>query len=107
MTDSITLKEFLLQYTAIPERFINEYIEFYDICKTNQFGITIEKVMKYLDIKNRLKLEERLRTHYKLNEDFQIIRLQKKLSKGIKNVHYMISFEGFERIAMKSTTKKG
>jgi len=102
-----TIKTTINVNKQIPERFINEYIEFYDICKTNQFGIPIEKVMKYLDIKDELKLQERLRTHYKLNEDFQIIRLQHKLTKGVKGVNYMISFEGFERIAMKSTTKKG
>jgi hypothetical protein len=107
MTDSITLKEFLQRYTAIPERFINEYIEFYDLCTSNEFGIPIENVMKYLKITDRLKLEERLRTQYKLNQDYQIIRLQQKLKKGVKDVHYMISFDGFERIAMKSTTKKG
>ena len=107
MSNSITLKDFLIKYTAIPEKFINEYSEFYDMCDKNSFGIEIEKVMKYLDIKDRFKLEERLRTNYKLGEDYNIIRLNHKLTKGKKDVHYMISFDGFEKIAMKSTSKKG
>ena len=87
LKDSITLKEFLIRYTAIPEKFVNEYIEFYDLCKSNRFGIPIEKVMKYLQINDRFKLEERIRINFKLNEDYQIIRLQQKLTKGVKDAH--------------------
>ena len=107
MKTEITIREFLSRYTAIPKKFINEYIAFYDMCQHNQFGIPIEKVMKYLNIKDRLKLEERLRNRYELDKDFIIVRLQQKLTKGIKDAHYMLSFEGFERLSMKSTTKKG
>ena len=55
MPASITLKEFLSRYTAIPERFINEYIEFYDLCKINKFGISVEKIMKYLGYVARIQ----------------------------------------------------
>jgi phage anti-repressor protein len=107
MPASITLKEFLSRYTAVPERFINEYIEFYDLCKINKFGISVEKIMKYLGITDRFKFEKRIRAYYTLNEDYQIIRLQQKLTKGVKDVYYMVSFDGFEKIVMKSNTKKG
>jgi hypothetical protein len=107
MTEQITLREFLSRYTAIPEKFINEYIAFYDMCENNTFGIPIEKVMKYLGLIERENFEERIRKNYKLNEDYQIIKFSQRSFKGVKDVHYMLSFEGFERIAMKSTTKKG
>lgn len=107
MSSQITLKDFLSRYTAIPEKFINEYMEFYDMCESDKFGIHIEKVMKYLGITERENFEERIRKNYKLNEDYQIIRLSQRSFKGIKDVHYMISFDGFERIAMKSSGKKG
>ena len=41
MSNSITLKDFLIKYTAIPEKFINEYSEIYDMCDKNSFGIII------------------------------------------------------------------
>ena len=44
MKTEITIREFLSRYTAIPKKFINEYIAFYDMCQHNQFGIPIEKV---------------------------------------------------------------
>jgi hypothetical protein len=45
---NLTLKEFLIKFTAIPEKFINEYYEFYELCKNDIFGIPAEKVIKYL-----------------------------------------------------------
>ena len=38
------------------------------MCESNKFGISVEKVMNYLDITDRFKLEKRLRQNYKLNE---------------------------------------
>ena len=31
----------------------------------------------------------------------------KKLTKGVKDAHYMLSFDGFEKLCLKSTTQKG
>ena len=62
--------------------------------------------MKYLDISNRKKFEERIRTKYILNEDYIINRLNNKLMSGVRDAFYMISFDGFEKMAMKSNTKK-
>ena len=47
---NITLKEFLKKFTAIPEKFINEYYNFYELCETNKFGIPIKLLVKYLGI---------------------------------------------------------
>jgi hypothetical protein len=46
----ITLKVFLQKFTAVPEKFINEYYKFYELCENNKFGIPIENVIKYLDL---------------------------------------------------------
>jgi hypothetical protein len=107
MKYKITLKEFLIKFTAIPEKFINEYIKFYDMCSETKFGIKITNIMKYLKITDRSKFEERIRNNYEKGLDYEIIRLNQKSQKGIKNVEYMLSFDGFEKIAMKSNTKIG
>jgi len=107
MKGKITLKEFLIKFTAIPEKFINEYTAFYDKCSSNKFGIKLEEIMKYLIIENLEKFEERIRDNYIEGVDYEKVRLNNKLMNGIKDVHYMISFEGFEKIAMRSNTKKG
>ena len=43
----ITLKEFLKKFTAVPEKFINEYYKFYELCIDNKFGIPLENVIEY------------------------------------------------------------
>jgi 2-polyprenyl-3-methyl-5-hydroxy-6-metoxy-1,4-benzoquinol methylase len=69
----LTLKEFLIKFTAIPEKFINEYYKFYELCATETFGIPLEKTMKYLGLNNQLKFEQRIRENYKLMADYIII----------------------------------
>ena len=32
----ITLKDFLIKFTAIPNKFINEYYKFYELCENNK-----------------------------------------------------------------------
>lgn len=103
----ITLKEFLIKFTAIPEKFINEYYKFYELCEKEVFGIPITMVVKYLGIMSQYRLETRLRESFKLNTDYVIIRKQQKSIKGVKDAHYMLAFETFEKICLVSTTKKG
>jgi hypothetical protein len=47
---NISLRYFLIHYTAIPIKFINEHLKFYDMCDINTFGIDIYSVIKYLEI---------------------------------------------------------
>lgn len=103
----ISLKDFLIKFTAVPEKFINEYYAFYKLCENETFGIPAEKVITYLGITNQYNFKERLRESYKLRIDYVIIRDMKKLTKGVKDAHYMLSFETFEKICMNSSTKKG
>ena len=44
MSNHITLKDFLKKYTAISNKFIDEYYSFYEQSENNKFGIPLEKV---------------------------------------------------------------
>jgi len=39
MSNNIILKDFLKTYTAISNKFIDEYYHFYELCKNNMYGI--------------------------------------------------------------------
>jgi hypothetical protein len=58
------LKDFLIKYTAISKKFINNYYKFYDICVSNKFGISVESVADYLGITNIPHFTERIRKKY-------------------------------------------
>jgi superfamily II DNA or RNA helicase/phage anti-repressor protein len=103
----ISIREYLKRVTSVPHEFIDEYSTFYELCETNNFGIPIERLITYLGITNRDKFEQRIRDTYELNIDYVIIRQQQKSMKGVKDAHYMLSFEAFEKICMNSSTKKG
>ena len=107
MSNHITLKDFLKKYTAISNKFIDEYYSFYEKTENNKFGIKLEEVMKYLNIQNTKKLKERLRNNFILRKDYEIIEYTHKSLKNQKDVQYMLSFEGFERVCMTSNTEKG
>lgn len=64
-------------------------------------------VAKYLGIISQERLETRVRESFVLNIDYIIIRENQKSMKGIKDAHYMLAFETFEKICMNSSTKKG
>ena len=79
MDDRISLKDFLIKYTAISNHFINNHFIFYEKCELNNFGIELEQTLDYLDIKERKEFYKRFRNKYTLDEDYIIIR--KRLSK--------------------------
>ena len=56
----ITLKDFLKKYTAISNKFIDEYFLFYEKCENNIFGIM-------LDIKERKEFYSRFRKKHPKN----------------------------------------
>ncbi len=103
----LTLKDFLYKFTAVPQRFIDEYYKFYELCEDDKFSIPLERVANYLGITNQVKMQERIRESLTLKVDYMIIRQQQKSMKGVKDAHYVLSFEGFERLCLASTTKRG
>ena len=52
----LTLKEFLYKFTAVPQKFIDEYYKFYELCETDKFGIPLELIVKYLGITKKSNL---------------------------------------------------
>ena len=99
------LKDFLIKYTAISKKFINNYYKFYDICLNNTFGISVESVADYLGITNISHFTERIRKKYVIKIDYVIIRRKGESVKDVKDVYYFISFDCFEKICMQSKTK--
>ena len=49
----IELVGFLKSYTAIDEKFINEYYNFYKLCENDVFRMNLSLVIKYLEIKKK------------------------------------------------------
>lgn len=78
MGDRITLKQFLKQYTAISNKFIEEYMKFYDLCAYTKYGIKLDNVIKYLGIKNSKAFYEKFRDKYTVNADYVIIIIKGK-----------------------------
>ena len=54
--NNISLLDFLKTYTGISNRFINGYYKFYQICENNKYGIDLDDVIKYLEIKHYLNM---------------------------------------------------
>jgi phage anti-repressor protein len=107
MTNNISLKNFLKTYTAISNKFIDEYYKFYEMCETNKFGIDALKVIKYLELDSERFFYERLRLRFVLNQDYIIKKLDNKKVKNTQHTFYYLSFDGFEKVCMTSKSEKG
>jgi phage anti-repressor protein len=105
-TPDITLAEFLKRYTAISNRFIDEYMKYYDACRNNMFGILLDRVIVYLGIRTRKKFYTRFRKRYVLMKDYIIVRKKEKRVSGTRDAIYYVSFDTFEKLCMSSRTKK-
>jgi phage anti-repressor protein len=104
---NISLKTFLKTYTAISNKFIDEYYKFYELCENKTFGINAELIIKYLEYNDSKKFYERLRKNYKIEIDFIIKRKIQKSQKNVRDTDYMLSLDCFEKICMESRTEKG
>ena len=104
---NISLKDFLIKYTAISEKFINEYYKFYELCEENDFGIESSLVANYLEYDNLKKFNEKLREKFILSQDYTIIRKKQKSQKDIQDTFYFLSFDGFEKACMLAKTQRG
>lgn len=107
MANNISLKDFLKTYTAISNKFIDAYYNFYEMCEFDKFGIEASKVIKYLGIEYERKFYERLRERFTLNQDYIIKKLSNKKVKDTQDTFYYLSFDGFEKVCMTSRSKKG
>ena len=97
----------IITKSQIPLNFINEYYKFYEMCETNVYGIPSPLVAIYLEYDNLKRFNEKLRTSFELNDDYIIVRKERKLEKNLPNTFYFLSFNGFEKACMLAKTKKG
>jgi len=104
--EKISLKDFLKKYTAISNKFIDEYYKFYEMCEGEKYGISVESIIKYLGLESKKIFIEKLREKYTVNRDFTITRIIQKSQKGVSDVFYHVSFDCFEKICMASKSKK-
>ena len=103
----ISLKDFLKKFTSISNSFIDKYYKFYELCEKEPFGININSVFKYLELKNEKKFIERIRNNYKENNDYIIKKNNEKMTKNNIYFNYYINFETYEKIIMMSKTDIG
>jgi hypothetical protein len=104
--NNITLIDFLKKYTAISNKFIDEYYKFYNMCEKTYFGINVENVIKYLEIKQTEDFYKRITNKFVLNKDYIIIIDNHFKVKNKKYSNYYISFDVFEKICMVSHSIK-
>ena len=100
-TESIGMKEFLKKYTAISNKFIDEYCAFYEMCEKEQFGIYIENIIEYLEIKNDERFYENFRKKYTEGIDYIKKHIKnEKMKERSKYTLYYVNLDTFERICM-------
>ena len=104
--EKITMKDFLKTYTGISIKFIDEYYKFYEMCELNTFGIDIEELITYLDIKNKNRFYENIKKNYIEGKNYIKKTLQEKKTIGNKNVIYYLNLNTFEKICMMSHSEK-
>ena len=86
----IPLEDFLKRYTMVSSKFIDEYYSFYEMCENDQFGILIEDVIKYLEIKNVERFYEKFKKKYIVGNDYIKKHRENEKMKKEKNTHYII-----------------
>lgn len=103
---NITLKEFLIKYTAVSIRFIEEYYKFYEMCEVEKYGIEVRDVITYLEIKHTERFIKGLKEKFVENKDY--VKTEKIVAKTKNDevVKYMLNIDTFERICMASHAKK-
>lgn len=102
-----TLKDYLKQYSVIPNKFIDEFLSMYnpDTIQTD-FAINLDSVAKWLSC-TKGGLVGTLTNSYTQNIDYTISKARKNLKYG--GNHYqliMITPDCFKRLCMRSNSKR-
>lgn len=100
------LKTFLKLYTAIDEKFIDEYYKFYEMCQDDMYGINILWVIDYLQIKKKEEFMKRFRDKYNNPNDYIVKKYKHLPIKGITNTEYFITLDAFENLCMSSKSEQ-
>ena len=75
MNNDTDLKTFLKKFTAINDKFIDEYYNFYELCYKQEFGINLDLVIEYLEIKLKKNFMERFLIKFLLVSIMFIFRI--------------------------------
>jgi phage anti-repressor protein len=102
----IGMKDFLKTYTGISVKFINEYYKFYEMCELTKYGIDVEDLIKYLDIKKKEKFYSNIRKKYVEGVNYIKKELIHKKTINQKATIYYLDLNTFEKICMESHAKK-
>lgn len=87
----MNFKDFLKKYTTPSSRFIKEYYVFYEMCENTQYGIFIDDVIKYLEIKNAERFYENFKKKYIEDVDYIKKTIEnEKMIKGEKYTRYYL-----------------
>lgn len=88
MENKISLCDFLIKYTSIPQKIIKNHLKFYDMCKNNPYGILIYEVIEYLKINKNEAFIKRFRENFEEGVDY--IKITKKCfsKKGVHETLY-------------------
>ena len=99
-----TVTDYLKRCTDIDIKFIKV---FYEMCENTQYGIFIDNVIKYLEIKNADRFYENFKKKYVENIDYvKKTKKNEKMIKGEKYIMYYLNLGAFEKICMVSKAKK-
>jgi len=103
----IELKDFLKKYTGVSCKFINEYYKFYEMCEKKKFGIDLNDVLKYLEIKGVEKFITNFRKRYIEGIDYTYHTIKNtKRDAGERYSIYYLTIDTFEKICMMSKAEK-
>ena len=81
---------------------VNEYYKFYEMCKSKLFGINMEELIKYLDIKKKQKFYKNLRKKFIENIDYVREISHNRKTYGSKYILYYLNLDTFNKICMSS-----
>ena len=100
-------KAYILKRSEIPSNFIDDFYSFYEMCEKTYYGIFIDNIIKYLEIKNVNRFYENFKKKFIENIDYikKIIK-NEKMIKGEKYIMYYLNLNTFEKICMVSKAEK-
>jgi len=104
---SLSAKEFIKKMTTVPEGFVDEMFDFYDMSTLQtDFVIRLDVLTKWLHTRKD-KLVETLQRSYKANIDYTIIKVSPQQTKPhANNVKlYLLTPDCFKRLALLSRSK--
>lgn len=107
MTHEISLRKFLKLYTAIPYKFIDEYMDLYDMGTKDIFGIDLELVETFLGISNKKSFYINFRKKYEEYVDYVTEHIGGKKMKDVQTTKYYISLNTFQRVCLSTHSIKG